>query len=128
MINLTAFKTLIANINKIPIEKIISTFLLLNRVSKVAPTKPPITPPATIYGNISKLNTAKPVVTFVVISEDNCENKMINNELILASLKDIEKTTVKIATFNGPPPIPKKAAIIPKQNPMNKIVSVSSNS
>ena len=95
--------------------------LLGSLFNKELPIKPPVTPPRTIKGSIFNSKGVKPVATCVVNRDDNCEKKIMKIELILASLNVIEKPIVKTATLNGPPPIPKKVAIIPSNNPIIKM-------
>src|SRR5699024_4539613 len=97
------------------------TYLLDTLVSMVLPIIPPMAPPATIYHNIDKSKSPKPVVKVVVSREDICEKKIIKVELAVAALAVIEKPSVKIAMFKGPPPIPRNAAIRPSLKPISKI-------
>src|SRR5699024_2568270 len=81
------------------------------------PTKPPSTPPGSIYSNIDKSRLPNPVVNMSNIRADSWEKKIIKIELSADSLAFIEKHSASIATLNGPPPIPRNAANTPKINP-----------
>src|SRR5699024_12471522 len=77
-------------------------------------TKPPSTPPGSIYSNIDKSRLPNPVVNMSNIRDDSWEKKIIKIELSADSLAFIEKHSASIATLNGPPPIPRNAANTPK--------------
>lgn len=104
-----------------------SIIVFVTRDKRALPVSPPTTPPMTIYGSIVKSSSVKPVVTLVVIIEDSWEKKMIKSEFILDSFAVIEKQSDRIATLNGPPPIPRKAAMSPSVNPIIKMMGAFSN-
>lgn len=107
-----------------PIIKIVIVLKTLNIISLLkillnfAPIKPPKTPPNIIYGSMDRSYPEKPVPKAIVKSLDAWENSIIRTESLAAFLASMEKNIVKKATFIGPPPIPRKAAINPKNIPI----------
>lgn len=102
--------------------KILSTNWLEIAFDQRVPINPPNMPPTIIKANMDRSNDAKPVVKAVNTSDDNWEKKMIKTEFSAASFAFIEKSKDKTATLNGPPPIPKNAAITPNRKPIAIIV------
>lgn len=104
-----------------------SIIVLVTRDKRALPINPPVTPPMTINGSMVKSSSVKPFVTLIVIMDDSWEKKIIKSELMLDSFAVIEKKSDKMATLNGPPPIPRKEAMEPSANPIINIIGVLCN-
>jgi hypothetical protein len=105
------------NITKL---NVFSTVFSDSFLLKCAPRNPPIIAAITITITTVKSKSENPFVKKIVVSFENCENRIVIKEQIVAVLIGIEKRKTITVTFIGPPPIPKKAEHIPKTNPVKR--------
>ena len=79
--------------------------------------KPPATPAMSIGARIAQSTPAKLPPAAASVSFENCEKSTVISEQAAADLELYEKRYMNIATFSGPPPIPRNDAIIPSTSP-----------